>query len=488
MHRNSYQNRRSSGGYRGRSNGQPGSRLRPVDWSHQTLPQVSKLSWQTPRQAEDAVASFRTQNELKVSGESIPDPLFGFQDAGFPQPILQQFDQLGFTAPTPIQAQAWPMILNSHDVLGIAETGSGKTLSFVLPGVLHIQNQQMARRSGPICLCVAPTRELAQQIEAETKKFANPLGISVASCYGGAPKRDQERAMRQGVDFLIATPGRLLDFMERRVITMDHCSYVVFDEADRMLDMGFEPQIRAVMGQIRPDRQMLMFSATWPRAVEKLAGQFLNREKLMIKVGDENKACVRVTQHVEVIERYRKSMRLDQILKSHPNEKIIIFTATKRMADQLSNNLHRQGFYCDAIHGDKDQHQRNRTLRNFKSGQINILVATDVASRGIDVKNLSLVVNYDFPKTLDDYIHRIGRTGRAGAYGTAISFFSVREDAKNANRLVQLLEKSNQAVPEDLRNMPRWNGGDRRSHKRRRSGGPRSGRGGSRRANPYQRN
>jgi len=451
MNRRFSSNRRNTHGI---GRGQIGESLRPRDWSQVQLPAVQPLQFQPSNSIpHDETAKFRKEAELRIEGENIPAPLRSFEESNFPSAILTKFQQMGFQAPTPIQAQSWPMILSGRDVLGIAETGSGKTLGFALPGVIHIQNQPRARRSGPICLCVAPTRELAIQIETETKKFASSLGITVASCYGGAPRHRQQSVLRRGVDFLIATPGRLLDFLERRVIDLTHTSYVVFDEADRMLDMGFEPQIRAVMSQVRPDRQMLMFSATWPKEVEALARQFLKPTRCAIKVGDENKACERVTQQILITQRHAKPQKLFEILQTRPQDKTIIFTATKRMADRLAGDLRRAGFRSDAIHGDKDQRQRERSLDGFKRGYTNILVATDVASRGLDVKDLTLVINFDFPKSLDDYIHRIGRTGRAGKFGTAISFFDGKEDGKNAKRLVSLLAKNNQDIPEELRSL-----------------------------------
>jgi len=428
--------------------GQIGSGLIPRDFSQVNLPPIQPLQFQAPHVPQQEIVEFLHNSEIRVEGDQIPPPIRTFQEANFPNSILQKFQQLGFKAPTPIQSQAWSMVLSGRDVLGIAETGSGKTLSFVLPGVIHIQNQP--RNQGPTCLCVAPTRELAIQIETETKKFASSLGVSVASCYGGAPRRQQEYTLRRGVDFLIATPGRLLDFLERRVVDLASCSYVIFDEADRMLDMGFEPQIRAVMSQVRPDRQMLMFSATWPKELNKLASQFLKQTRCFIKVGDENKACERVKQIVHVTKRMEKQQLLFKTLSEHPQDKTLIFTSTKRMADRLCGDLRRSGLRSEAIHGDKDQRHRERTLQSFKQGHISILVATDVASRGLDVKDLTLVINYDFPNNVDDYIHRIGRTGRAGAFGTAISFFDLQADGKNTRRLITLLEKNNQEVPRAL--------------------------------------
>jgi len=377
------------------------------------------------------------------------------------------------------------MALTGRDVVGIAQTGSGKTLAFILPAIIHAQGQKPLRGGeGPIALCVPPTRELACQIETEAKQFA-PRNVRLACVYGGVPKRTQEYALRRGVEILICTPGRMLDFVERRTIICDRISMLIFDEADRMLDMGFEPQIRLLCSQVRPDRQVLMWSATWPKEVQGLANDFLPNDRLMIKVGgDDRKACENVTQIVRVLSRHQKEQVLQETLQQYNGYKIIIFTATKRMADELARKLKYQRLYADSIHGDKNQHDRDRTLANFKNNRINILVATDVASRGIHVKDIALVVNYDFANNCDDYVHRIGRTGRAGAFGTAITFFDPSQDSRKAGPLVRLLQQSNQEVPAELQALAQRGGRGRGGGSRfSRRGG--RGRGGGRRYAPY---
>jgi ATP-dependent RNA helicase DDX5/DBP2 len=325
-----------------------------------------------------------------------------------------------------------------------------------------------------IAVVVAPTRELAIQIEKEAKQFA-PRGFRMTCIYGGAPKRNQEYALRKGVEMIICTPGRMLDFVEKRTVNFDRVTMLIFDEADRMLDMGFEPQIRLLCSQVRPDRQVMMFSATWPKEVQALANDFLPNDRLMLKIGgDDRRACERVTQVVRVISRYEKEQALQGILQQYAGYKILIFTATKRMADQLARNLKYQRLYAESIHGDKNQQQRERALDMFKTNRVNILVATDVASRGIHVKDIALVINYDFANSCDDYVHRIGRTGRAGAFGTAITFFDPSADAKKAYPLVKLLRQSGQEVPSELEALASRGGG------RSRGGGSRFSRHGGR--------
>jgi len=466
--------------------GQPGASLRAPDWSRKALQPFQKDFYQGRMQYQmtpEEIQQWRKQFEMTVTGNNCPQPVRTFEECGLSQDILQKIWALGFKAPTPIQSQGWPMALTGRDVVGIAQTGSGKTLAFLIPAIVHAQGQPPLRGGeGPFALVVAPTRELACQIETECKQFA-PREVRLSCVYGGVPKRTQEYALRRGVEILICTPGRMLDFVERGTINCDRITMLIFDEADRMLDMGFEPQIRLLCSQVRPDRQVLMWSATWPKEVQSLANDFLPNDRLMIKVGgDDRKACENVTQIVRVISRGQKEALLQQTLQQYAQYKVIIFTATKRMADQLARTLKYQRLYADSIHGDKNQQDRDRVLASFKRGDINILVATDVASRGIHVKDVALVLNYDFANNCDDYVHRIGRTGRAGAFGTAITFFDPSQDAKKAGPLVRLLRKSGQEVPAELEAVAARGGGRRGGGRFSRRGG---GRGGGRRYSPY---
>lgn len=336
----------------------------------------------------------------------------------------------GFKAPTPIQSQGWPMALSGRDLIGIAATGSGKTLSFILPALIHIRAQPYLQPGdGPICLVLSPTRELANQTQEECRRFGSSSGIRNACLYGGVSKRGQIADLRRGAEIVIACPGRLLDLLEMGVTNLRRVTYLVMDEADRMLDMGFEPQIRKIVGQIRPDRQTLMWSATWPKEVQNLARDFLTNP-IQVNIGSLG---LKVTDHVkQKIKCITEEQKLDETLNilrnKDPQSKAIIFTQSKKGADILTRNLRQHGYPALAIHGDKEQRERDFVLNEFKSGRTTIMVATDVASRGIDVKDIRLVINYDFPMCVEDYIHRVGRAGRktADGYseGIAVSFFT----------------------------------------------------------------
>ncbi|KAL1205985.1 DEAD-box ATP-dependent RNA helicase 46 [Cardamine amara subsp. amara] len=416
------------------------------------------------------------RHEITVIGGQLPPPLMSFEATGFPPELLREVYSAGFSAPTPIQAQSWPIAMLNRDIVAIAKTGSGKTLGYLVPSFMHLQRIRNDSRMGPTILVLSPTRELATQIQAEALKFGKSSKISCACLYGGAPKGPQLKEIERGADIVVATPGRLNDILEMRRISLHQVSYLVLDEADRMLDMGFEPQIRKIVKEVPTKRQTLMYTATWPKEVRKIAADLLvNPAQVNIGNVDELVANKSITQTIEVLEPMEKHKRLEQILRSQaPGSKIIIFCSTKRMCDQLARNLTRT-FGAAAIHGDKSQAERDDVLNQFRSGRTPVLVATDVAARGLDVKDIRVVVNYDFPNGVEDYVHRIGRTGRAGATGLAYTFFG-DQDAKHASDLIKILEGADQKVPPQVREMATRGGGG--MNKFRRWGPPSSGGGG----------
>ncbi|KAL8236997.1 hypothetical protein R6Q59_018078 [Mikania micrantha] len=403
--------------------------------------------------------AYRRQHEITVTGDNVPPPFTSFEDTGFPSELLREVHEAGFRAPTPIQAQSWPVALQNRDIVAIAKTGSGKTLGYLIPGFIHLKRVHKNRQIGPTVLVLSPTRELATQIQAEAVKFGRSSKIQCTCLYGGAPKGPQLRELDRGTDIVVATPGRLNDILEMRKISLSQVTFLVLDEADRMLDMGFEPQIRKIVKEVPARRQTLMYTATWPKEVRRIAADLLvNPVQVNIGSVDELVANKAITQHIEVLAPTDKHRRLEHILRSlEPRSKVIIFCSTKKMCDQLARNLTRQ-FAAAAIHGDKSQGERDYVLNQFRTGRSPLLVATDVAARGLDIKDIRVVINYDFPTGIEDYVHRIGRTGRAGATGEAFTFF-LEQDAKHASDLVKVLEGANQRVPEELRNMAARNGG-----------------------------
>ncbi|XP_022561758.1 DEAD-box ATP-dependent RNA helicase 30 isoform X2 [Brassica napus] len=334
---------------------------------------------------EQDVAMYRTEKDISVEGRDVPKPIKMFQDANFPDNILDAIAKLGFTEPTPIQAQGWPMALKGRDLIGIAETGSGKTLAYLLPALVHVSAQpRLGQDDGPIVLILAPTRELAVQIQEESRKFGLRSGVRSTCIYGGAPKGRQIHDLRRGVEIVIATPGRLIDMLECQHTNLKRVTYLVLDEADRMLDMGFEPQIRKIVSQIRPDRQTLLWSATWPREVETLARQFLRDPYKAIIGSADLKANQSINQVIEIVQTPEKYTRLLTLLKQlMDGSKILIFVETKRGCDQVTRQLRMDGWPALAIHGDKNQTERDRVLSEFKSGRSPIMTATDVAARGL---------------------------------------------------------------------------------------------------------
>jgi ATP-dependent RNA helicase DDX5/DBP2 len=434
---------------------------------YREVPSVESMS-------EQDVNAFRELKRVTVLGNNVPRPIRTFEEAGFPSEILTIIRAQGFQEPTAIQCQGWPMALSGRDVVGIASTGSGKTLAYMLPGILHVRAQAPLRQGdGPVVLVLAPTRELACQILEETNKFGARLGLRATCLYGGASKGPQGRDLRNGVHIVIATPGRLIDFLKNSETNLRRCTYLVLDEADRMLDMGFEPQLNQIISQIRPDRQTLMWSATWPKEVRNLANSYL-RDFIQVYVGAlELAANHRITQRIEIMSEYEKSSRLYALLRELHGHKVIIFCETKRKVDDITRGLRTERFPAMCIHGDKEQRERDYVIAEFRAGRVQILVATDVASRGLDIRDISTVINYDFPSQTEDYVHRIGRTARADSYGSAITFFTTDNSGK-AEDLCKILREAGQAVPPQLEEMARYGsrgGGGGGGRSRYRTGG-----------------
>lgn len=313
--------------------------------------------------------------------------------------------------------------------------------------------QYLKPGEGPIVLVLAPTRELAVQIKEECDKFGASSDVKNTVVYGGVPKSRQVRDLRSGVEIVIATPGRLIDHLEQGNTNLKRVTYLVLDEADRMLDMGFEPQLRRIVSQIRPDRQVLMWSATWPKEVQNLARDYLH-EFYQVTVGSLDLTGNKdVTQLIEVCKDEEKYKKLLQHLREtlSPKDRVLVFVETKKGCDMLTRSLRIDGFQSRSMHGDKTQQERDIALKEFKECNSPLLVATDVAARGLDVDDIRMVVNFDFAKNMEDYVHRIGRTGRAGRKGTAVSFFVPAKDGRIARELIEILERTNQFVPSELR-------------------------------------
>merc|ERR1719219_2074966 len=387
---------------------------------------------------------------------------------------MREISRKQFTEPTAIQAQGWPIALSGNDLVGIAMTGSGKTLAYLLPSIIHINHQPyLERGDGPIALVLAPTRELAQQIQEVVIEFGKSSKIRNTCVFGGAPKGPQMRDLENGCEIVIATPGRLIDILEMGKTDMRRVTYLVLDEADRMLDMGFEPQIRKIVEQIRPDRQVLMWSATWPKEVRKLAEDFLH-DYVHINIGAHSlHANHDILQIVDVCDEHQKVQKLSRLLDeigAEQSNKILIFVETKRKADELTRLMRRDGYPAMCIHGDKQQKERDWVLGEFRRGSTSILVATDVAARGLDVDDVKFVINYDYPNNSEDYIHRIGRTGRKDTTGTAYTLFTAGNGAK-AKDLISVLTEAKQVVNPKLQEIAQCSGFYKRSGGGGRGGG-----------------
>ena len=366
------------------------------------------------------------------------------------QPILRAIAKQGYTNPTPIQEQAIPVVASGRDVLGVAQTGTGKTAAFALPILDRIlkslpDKQQRGVRH-PQVLVLAPTRELASQIGESFATYGMETGISHTVIFGGVSQFHQVRALRHGVDILIATPGRLIDLMEQRYVDLSHVGIFVLDEADRMLDMGFIQPIRRIAAACPPKRQTLLFSATMPGPVAKLAAGLL-KEPVRVAVTPISSAAPKIEQSLMVVAGRDKQALLTHLLNQPGFDRVVVFIKTKHGADRCGRRLERAGIEAESIHGNKAQNQRTRALDRFRSGRAQVLVATDVAARGLDVDNITHVINFDLPMDPEAYVHRIGRTGRAGAAGMAISFCDPATERGLLRDVERLLGKAIPQVP-----------------------------------------
>ena len=346
-------------------------------------------------------------------------PLPTFAELGLAEPLVRAVTDRGYERPSPIQAQAIPLVLRGRDIMGLAQTGTGKTAAFSLPVVHRLLGGPRRTR----VLVLTPTRELCLQVEASFRAYSEHAELSVVAVYGGVPYEVQEEALRNGVDVIVATPGRLLDHLEKGNVVFDDLEVLILDEADRMLDMGFAPQINRVVDQIPPYRQTLLFSATMPPEVEALARKYL-RKPVVVQVGRRNTATKTVTHAVYPVPRDRKSSLLVELLRKPEMDIVLVFVRTKPNADRVVRHLEGAGIAAVAMHGDKTQVQRIQALEDFRSGAVRVLVATDIAQRGLDISNISHVINYDVPEQAEDYVHRIGRTAprstRRRAGGAAV--------------------------------------------------------------------
>jgi len=406
------------------------------------------------RMTQEEVDEYRTELEgIKVKGKGCPRPIKTWAQCGVSKKEMDILKKLAYEKPTPIQVQTIPAIMSGKDIIGIAKTGSGKTLAFLLPMFRHILHQpKLEETDGPIGIIMSPTRELCLQIGKECKKFAKSLNLTVVTVYGGTGISEQIAELKRGAEIIVCTPGRMIDMLAAnngRVTNLRRVTYIVLDEADRMFDMGFEPQVMRIIDNTRHDRQTVMFSATFPRQMESLARRILNKP-IEITVGGRSVVCADVEQHVLVIEDDKKFLKLLELLGVYQEQgSVLVFVEKQESADDLLKDLMKAGYDCISLHGGIDQYDRDSAVVDFKNGKIKLMIATSVAARGLDVKHLILVVNYDCPNHYEDYIHRCGRTGRAGNKGFAYTFISPDQE-RIAGDILKALELSETPVPAEL--------------------------------------
>jgi superfamily II DNA/RNA helicase len=410
----------------------------------------------------DEHAKYRTLHQISVGegtdAAALPPCVLEFSKAPFSQPLVKALTSAGFASPTPIQAQAWPIMMTGVDLIAVAKTGSGKTLAYLLP-TLHAASRLGgdAPKAAPFALVLAPTRELAIQINEAGVKYGAALGIKSVCVYGGAPMPAQKTALqRDRPHVVVATPGRLVDLLNQQALSLGTCSVITLDEADRMLDIGFGEQISTVFGLLPEKRQTLCFSATWPKAVRKLAATYMRKDAtttLFIGGGadcelEANTAVSQLFVHATDDEKDKKLYEF--LCALEPGARVVVFANTKRRVESLSKRFYDEGFGTCAIHGDKKQNERDASLRSFVNNECPLMFATDVAARGLDIKGVTHVVNFDMAKDVESYVHRIGRTGRAGELGASLTFWNPDYDKECAPALVKIAKDAGQPVPDWL--------------------------------------
>ncbi|TYJ39521.1 hypothetical protein E1A91_A04G075200v1 [Gossypium mustelinum] len=453
----------SGGGWNNRSRGWD-RREREVNPFDDDVDDKTDDAEQAFSEQENTGINFDAYEDIPVetSGENVPPPVNTFAEIDLGDLLNQNIRRCKYVRPTPIQRHAIPIALAGRDLMACAQTGSGKTAAFCFPiisGIMreqYVQRPRVARTVYPLALILSPTRELSCQIHDEAKKFSYQTGVKVVVAYGGAPINQQLRELERGVDILVATPGRLVDLLERARLSLQMIRYLALDEADRMLDMGFEPQIRKIVEQMdmpnRGVRQTMLFSATFPREIQRLASDFLSNY-IFLAVGRVGSSTDLIVQRVEFVHESDKRSHLMDLLHAqrengaHGKQALtLVFVETKKGADSLEHWLCINGFPATTIHGDRTQQERELALRSFKTGKTPILVATDVAARGLDIPHVAHVINFDLPNDIDDYVHRIGRTGRAGKSGLATAFFN-EGNLSLARPLAELMQEASQEVP-----------------------------------------
>ncbi|KAM6914313.1 ATP-dependent RNA helicase DDX42 [Lycodopsis pacificus] len=404
------------------------------------------------------VLELRHKLNLRVSGAAPPKPCTSFAHFNFDEQLMHQIRKSEFTQPTPIQCQGVPIALSGRDMIGIAKTGSGKTAAFIWPMLVHIMDQkELEPGEGPIAIIVCPTRELCQQIHAECKRFGKAYSLRSVAVYGGGSMWEQAKALQEGAEIVVCTPGRLIDHVKKKATTLQRVSYLVFDEADRMFDMGFEYQVRSVASHVRPDRQTLLFSATFRKKIERLARDILV-DPIRVVQGDIGEANEDVTQMVEMLRSAtdKWDWLTRRVVEFTSSGSVLIFVTKKANCEELATNLTQEGYSLGLLHGDMDQSERNKVISDFKKKNLPVLVATDVAARGLDIPSIRTVVNYDVARDIDTHTHRIGRTGRAGEKGVAYTLLT-NKDTTFAGDLVRNLEGANQSVSKELMDLAMQN-------------------------------